>query len=118
ETGKAAEAATALDALADAEKRVRQTQKAAEEAKASATSLKEKLSRLESGTDKNGINKSKREELKASLTEAEEQAKKTTRRAAKAKAKAETASKAVENLGIQPSKSDKEIDGALDSENK
>jgi amino acid transporter len=118
ETGKAAEAATALDALADAEKRVRQTQKAAEEAKASATSLKEKLARLESGTDKNGINKSKREELKASLTEAEEQAKKTTRRAAKAKAKAETASKAVENLGIQPSKSDKEIDGALDSENK
>jgi hypothetical protein len=118
DTGKAGEMATAFDARADAEKKMRQTQKAAEEAKEKVTSLKEKLARLDSETDKNDLNPSKREELQASLTAAEEQAEKTKRRAAKALAKAETASKAAENLGIQPSKSDKETEDALDSENK
>jgi amino acid transporter len=118
DTGKAGEIATALDARTDAEKKMRQAQKAAEEAQESVTSLKEKLARLDSETDNNGINQPKRKELKASLAAAEEQAKNMKRRAAKAQAKAETASKTVENLGIQPSKSDKETDGALDSENK
>jgi hypothetical protein len=118
DTGKASEMATALDARADTEKKMRQAQKAAEAAHEKVTNLKEKLARLDSETDKNDLNPSKREELQASLTAAEEQAEKTKRRAAKAQAKAETASKAAENLGIQPSKSDKETEDALDSDNK
>jgi hypothetical protein len=117
DTGKAGEMATALDALADAEKKMHQAQKAADAAQKNVALLKEKLAQLDSETDKNGINQSKREELQASLTAAEEQAEKIKRRAAKAQAKAETASKAAENLGIQPSKSDKENDDRLDSEN-
>ena len=110
--------AKALDARADAEKKMRRTQKAAEAAKEKVTRLKEELARLDSETDKNKINPSTREELQASLTAAEEQAEKTKRRAAKAQAKAATAAKAAENLGIQPSKPDKETEDALDSENK
>jgi hypothetical protein len=117
DTGKAGEMATALDALADAEKKMHQAQKAADAAQKNVALLKEKLAQLDSETDKNDINQSKREELQASLTAAEEQAEKIKRRAAKAQAKAETASKAAENLGIQPSKSDKENDDRLDSEN-
>jgi hypothetical protein len=93
-------------------------QKEAEAAQEKVTSLKEKLARLDSETDKNNINQSKREELQASLAEAEAQAEKTKRRAAKAQAKAETATKAAENLGIEPSKSDEKNDGTLDSDNK
>ena len=118
DTGKAGEIATILDARADAEKKMRQTQKAAEAAQEKVTSLKEKLARLDSETDKDNINQSKREELHASLTAAEEQAEKMKRRAAKAQVKAETAAKAAENLGIQPSKSDKENDGTPDTETK
>ena len=116
--GKAGEVAKALDARADAEKKMRRTQKAAEAAKEKVTRLKEELARLDSETDKNKINPSTREELQASLTAAEEQAEKTKRRAAKAQAKAATAAKTAENLGIQPSKPDKETEDALDSENK
>jgi hypothetical protein len=117
DTGKAGEIATALDARADAEKKMRQAQKTAEEAQEKVAGLKEKLARLNSETDKENINPSKREELQVSLTAAEQQAEKAKRRAAKAQAKAETASKAVENLGIQPAKSDKENDSDLDQEN-
>ena len=97
---------------------MRQAQKDAEAAQERVNLLKEKLAQLDSAADKNNVNQSKRDELKASLAAAEEQAEKTKRRAAKAQAKAETASKAAENLGIQPSKSDKENDRPLDSENK
>jgi hypothetical protein len=118
DSGKAGEIATAFDARADAEKKMRQAQNDAEAAQEKVTSLKEKLARLDSETHKDNINRSKREELQVSLKAAEEQAEKARRRAAKAQAKSETASKAAENLGVQPSKSDKESDGALDSENK
>jgi amino acid transporter len=118
DTGKAGELATALDALADAEKKMRQAQKTAEAAQEKVTRLKEKLARVDSETNKDDINQSKREELQASLTAAEEQAEKAKRRAAKAQAKAKTASKTAENLGIQPSKPEKEAKDALDSENK
>ena len=118
DTGKAGEIATAVDARADAEKKMRQAQKNAEAAQEKVTRIREKLARLDLEPDQDNIHRSKREELQASLKAAEEQAEKTKRRAAKAQAKAETAAKAAENLGIPPSKSDKESNGALDSENK
>jgi amino acid transporter len=118
DTGKAGEIATALDALADAEKRKRQTQKAAEEAKEKVTKLGEKLSRLDSETDKKGIVPPERQELQALLAAAEKEAEKAKRRAAKARAKAETSSKTVETLGIQPPKSTEETDDTGDSKNK
>ncbi len=118
DTGKAGEMATALDERTDAEKKMHQAHKDAEAAQEKVTRLKEKLSRLDSETDKNNMHQSKRQELQAALKAAEEQAEKTKRRAAKAQAKAETAAKAAENLGIQPSKPDTESDGALDLENK
>jgi hypothetical protein len=62
DTGKAGEVAKALDARVDAEKKMRQTQKAAEAAKEKVTRLKEELARLDSETDKNKINPSTREE--------------------------------------------------------
>ena len=116
EAGKAAERATALDALADAEKRVRATEKDAAAAKETELGLKEKLDQMDSETDKGGVKESKRKELKTSLEEAENHAEKAARRAAKARAKAETASRVVEDLGIKPSKSDAEAEEATDSE--
>jgi hypothetical protein len=118
DTGKAGEIATAFDARAEAEKKMRQAQKDTEAVQEKVTRLKEKLARLDSETHKDNINHSKREELQVSLKAAEAQAEKARRRAAKAQAKLETASKAAENLGVQPLKSDKESDGTLDSENK
>jgi amino acid transporter len=118
DTGKAGEIAAALDAQADAEKKMRQTRKDAEAALEKVTNLKEKLDRLDSETDKNNINQPEREELQASLAAAGEQAEKAKRRALKAQAKAGTAAEAAENLGILPSKPDKETEDTLDSENK
>jgi hypothetical protein len=118
DTGRPGEIATALDALADAEKRMHRTQKTAEEAREKVAALKEKLLRLESETDKTRIDPSERQELQASLAEAEEAAEETKRRAAKARVKVETTSRAVEKLGIQPPKSSEETeetDGARDS---
>jgi amino acid transporter len=117
EAGEAGERASALDALADAEKKVRLTEKDAVAASETASSLKEKLEQMDSETDKAGVNEAKREELKASLTEAENQAEKAVRRAAKARAKAETAARVVEELGIKPSKSGAEAEETSDSDN-
>jgi hypothetical protein len=117
DNGKAGEIATALDAMADAEKRKRQTEKAAEEAREKVSTLKEKLLRLDSEPDIKSIDPSERQELQTLLAAAEEAAEKMKRRAAKARAKAETTSKAVENLGIQPPKSSEkseETDAARD----
>jgi hypothetical protein len=117
EAGEAGERASALDALADAEKKVQLTEKDAVAASETASSLKEKLEQMDSETDKAGVNEAKREELKASLTEAENQAEKAVRRAAKARAKAETAARVVEELGIKPSKSGAEAEETSDSDN-
>ena len=118
DAGKAGEIAAALDARADAEKKLRQTQKAADAALEKVTDLKEKLARMDLETVKNSMNPSAREELVASLTAAEEQAEKAKRRAAKARAKAETAAKAAENLGIRPPELENGSEDAPDSENK
>ena len=118
EAGEAGERATALDALADAEKKVRATEKDADAANQTASGFKEKLDQMDSETDKDDVNAAQREEFNASLAEAENQAEKAARRAAKARAKAETATRVVEELGIKPSKSNNKVAGASDSEKK
>ena len=110
EAGEAGERATALDALADAEKKMRAAEKDAVAAGETASDLKAKLAQMDSETDTAGVNEAKHEELKSSLAEAEKQAEKANRRAAKARAKAETAAKDVEDFGIKPSKSDAEAE--------
>ncbi len=72
---------------------------------------------MDSETDKASLDESKREEVKASLIEAENQAEKAARRAAKARAKAETAARVVEELGIKLSKSGAEAEEASESDN-
>jgi hypothetical protein len=115
EEGKAAEVAAALDALADAEKRVKEAQKQTEEAQKTAIVAKEKLlEQIKAETANSEKGESEIDALQAAYKEAEKKAEKATRRFAKASAKAETASKVVEDLGIKPSKSDTEADGESD----
>jgi amino acid transporter len=118
ETGEAGERATALDALADADKRMRAAEKDAVAASETASDLKEKLEQMEAETDKNSANAEKREALRTTLAEAESQAEKAARRAAKARAKAKTAARDVEELGIKPPKSSAETEETSDSDNK
>ena len=118
EAGEAGERATALDALADAEKKAHEAEKDAVEAREEVSGIKDKLAQTVSEANADGVDKSKREELKSSLTEAENKAEKAARRAAKAKAKAETASRAVQDLGIKPSKSDSKSSRRSDPEEK
>jgi amino acid transporter len=108
EDGKVAEIAAAADALADAEKRVQTAEKDAETAAAAAANAKEKLQQqIETEAGETQIDGSKIDALKSELKVAEIQAEKATRRSAKARAKAEAAAKAVEALGVQTEKSEK-----------
>ena len=118
EEGKAAEAAAALDALSDANKRAQAAQKDAEAAETAAAEAKEKLLQLETEPGGPQVDAAKIDELKIKQIEAEKQAEKAARRFAKARAKAETASKVVEDLGVKPSKSDTEADGGSDLKSK
>ncbi|MGD9042638.1 MAG: amino acid permease [Desulfobacterales bacterium] len=112
EEGKAGEAAAALDALTDAEKKMQAAQKDAEAAQKTAIAAKEKLlKQVKSEAASSEKVESKIDALQATYKAAEKQAEKAARRFAKARAKAETASKVVEDLGAKLSKSDPEADG-------
>jgi hypothetical protein len=116
EEGKAAEIAAALDAKADAEKRAQEAQKDAEEAQKAATAVKEKLAqKIENNATELEPTESKIEELQKAFKAAEKQAEKTARRSAKAKAKAAEAAKAVEALGVQTEKIEKDLPENADS---
>jgi amino acid transporter len=116
EDGKVAEIAAAADALADAEKRVQTAEKDAETAAAAAANAKEKLQQqIETEAGETQIDGSKIDALKSELKVAEIQAEKATRRSAKARAKAEAAAKAVEALGVQTEKSEKNRSKTNDS---
>ena len=115
ESGEAGERATALDALADADKRVRAAEKDAQAASETASDIKAKLEQMSDAAETDDVSEAKREELKSSLAEAEKQAEKAARRAAKARAKAEIAAKDVEELGIKPSNSGREAEETSDS---
>jgi hypothetical protein len=111
EEGKAGELAAAMDALADAEKRVRKAKgeatKAAEEAK---EKTKELDSAVVSGADEELMSK-----VKATI-KSKEEAEKASRRAAKALAKAEEAAREAEALGAIPDKKKDENTEPSDSE--
>jgi len=99
EEGKAGELAAAMDALADAEKRV---QKAKEEAIKAAEEAEEKTKELDSavvsGADEELMSKVK------DTIKSKKEAEKASRRAAKALAKAEDAAREAEALGAIPDK--------------
>jgi amino acid transporter len=116
EEGKAAEIAAALDAKADAEKQAQEAQKDAEQAKKAATAIKEELAqKIETPATELEPTESKIEELQKTVKAAEKQAEKTARRSAKAKAKADEAAQAVEKLGVQTEKVEKDPPGSADS---
>ncbi|MGD8756924.1 MAG: amino acid permease [Desulfobacterales bacterium] len=98
EEGKAAEIATAVDAMTDAAKRAQDAEKNATAAAEALTVAKEKLQQqIESETS----DSAKIAALEADIAAAEKQAAKMARRSAKAAAKAIAAAKAVEELGGQ-----------------
>jgi amino acid transporter len=97
EEGEAGEAAVALDALSDAEKRA---QEAESEAGKAAEAAEEKLREVESAIA-DGADEDLMSKVKAAL-EAKEEAGKAARKAAKASAKAEEAARAAESLGVTP----------------
>ena len=97
EEGEAGEAAVALDALSDAEKRA---QEAESEAGKAAEAAEEKLREVESAIA-DGADEDLMSKVKDAL-EAKEEAGKAARKAAKASAKAEEAARAAESLGVTP----------------
>jgi hypothetical protein len=104
EEGIAGEIAAALDILADAEKKARKTEKEAVAAKEESEKwLREIQAATESGAKQEELSK-----IEAAALEAEELARKATRRAAKAMAKLEDAARTVEALGAKPPEVDKE----------
>jgi hypothetical protein len=108
EEGIAGEIAAALDTFADAEKKAREAEKEAVAAKEESEKwLREIQSATESGAKQEELSK-----MEAAALEAEEQANKATRRAAKAMAKLEDAARTVEALGARPPEIDKEPSGA------
>jgi len=94
EEGKAAELASALDSLADAEKKAEAIEK---EAEAAAENAEQELNEVRSATE-SGSHEELLSRLKAA-SEAKEEALKAARRAAKASAKADNAAREVERLG-------------------
>ena len=115
EKGKAGEAAAALDARTDAEKKAQEAQKDKDAAQQTAILAKEKLiEQIKAEAADSEKVESEIGALQAAYKEAEKQAEKAARRFAKASAKAETASKVVEDLGVKSSKTDTEADGGLD----
>jgi hypothetical protein len=104
EEGIAGEIAAALDILADAEKKAREAEKEAVDAKEESEKwLREIRDVTESGAKQEELSK-----IEAAALEAEELARKATRRAAKAMAKLEDAARTVEALGAKPPEIDKE----------
>jgi len=103
EEGTAGELAEALDAFADAEKRVKEAEKVV---KRITEQAKERTNELESAIS-SGADKELMEKIKASL-EAKEQASKAIRKEAKALAKAEEAARTLESLGGKTDKESKE----------
>ena len=104
EKGIAGEIAAALDTLADAEKKAREAEKEA----AAAKEESEKWLREVKAATESGLKKEELSKIEASALEAEERAKKATRRAAKTMVKLEDAAKTVEALGVKPPEGDKE----------
>ena len=106
EGGKAGEMAEAIDTQADAERRVRDLEKEVIRASENAAKFNEKLHQLKADVQNPNTDATALRELGQSAEEAEAQAQKAARRLAKARAKLETAAKAVGEFGILPENSE------------
>jgi amino acid transporter len=106
EEGKAGELAEALDVLADSEKKAQEAQK---EAAKAADEAEEKLGEVEAAVA-SGAHEDLMSKVKDAL-KAKEEADKAGRRAAKARAKAQDAARAVELLGEKPVREESEEPG-------
>ncbi|MBT8332082.1 MAG: hypothetical protein KJP06_07105, partial [Deltaproteobacteria bacterium] len=102
EEGKAAEIATAADALSDAQRRAKEAKK---DAKAAAAALAETKEKLRQHIQTNAADTDAAAALEANIKTAAKQAAKMARRSAKATVKAMAAAKIVEELGGQTEKS-------------
>ncbi len=94
EEGRAGEMASALDHLSDAEKKARMAEKSAEKASHALDTKLKDLAKVESKEDAIKIDKIRKE-----VFAAEEDAEKASRKAAKAEAKVENASRDAEEVG-------------------
>jgi hypothetical protein len=113
EEGKAAEVASALDALANAKKNAKDAEKqAAEAADRADEALHQMRDAVLSGADEEIL-----KEVEAAAREAKEQAIKTARRAAKALVKADDAARTVEGLGVLPAEEPEEPDKSSNAKN-
>jgi hypothetical protein len=115
EEGKAGESAEAIDALADAEKRAGEAEKDASKASEAVIAAKAKLRQMQEEANGSDVEDSEIEALKASLEKAEKFSEKAARRSAKAKAKLETAARAVEALGLKTEKNEKDTPESADA---
>jgi amino acid transporter len=97
EEGIAGEMAAALDAFSDAEKKAKVTEKDAEKAKKTVSSLEEKLHQLETSDNKKA-NEEEIVSIVSQLSKANEAAEKARRRAARAQAKAEDAAALLQEM--------------------
>jgi amino acid transporter len=111
EEGKAADIATAADALSDAAKRAKEAQKDAKAAAAALAAAKEKLRRQIQADAGDAMTTTA---LKADIKTAEKQAAKLARRSAKATVKAMAAARTLEKLGGQVEKSTEDDAAAKD----
>ena len=112
EEGKAAEIATAADALADAVKHANEAKK---DAKAAAAALADAKEKLRQHIQTNAADAANTAALEASIKTAEKHAAKMARRSAKATVKTMAAAKTVEELGGQTEKPDEDDAGLPDS---
>ncbi len=99
EEGIAAEVASALDAMQDAEKKVRMAEKNVSEASETAEKAKEKLQEM-LAAEATTLDEETLAELIKNLRKAERQSMEASRRHAKAKTKAEAAAREAEALGV------------------
>jgi len=108
EEGTAGKVAEALDALADAEQRAEDAERAAVEAGEKADEkLQEMRDLVASGADAETMAK-----MGAEAKKARDEATRAARRAAKAQAKAEDAAREAEKLGVKPAKDEKGLEDA------
>jgi hypothetical protein len=112
EEGKAAEIATAADALSEAEKRAKEAKK---DAKAAAAALANAKEKLRQHIQTNAADADTTAALETSIKTAEKQAAKMARRSAKAAAKTMAAAKTLEELGGQTEKSSEDDTQSSDS---
>jgi hypothetical protein len=106
EEGRVGEIAAAQDALADAENRVRETEKDLKQASNAVEAVKLKLKKIQSDPNL-VVDETVIADLMADITEAEKQMTISYRRFAKARAKADTASKEAEAVGAKPVETEK-----------